>query len=170
MPFVKDSLSLLIEASDIDTKRSSKSILRESAVRSSYKKIKKAANVVKYGPEIVPVIKMSDGKYYTEMNFLHPYMKSAGISSIVEALNNVALANDLDTNSVGLLIESDECVGDCISKAVECADPKRENSVLNKIDKAVSLSDKLESKGIAVRTKQEEICPECGKVKCECKK
>lgn len=169
MPFVKDALSLLIEASEIDIKRSSKSILRESTVRSNYRNIGEASEEVIYGPEIVPVVHMKDG-YYTEMSFLHPYMKSAGITSIVEALNNVASANNLDKGAVGLLIESNECVGDCISKAIESADPNKENSVLNKIDKATGLSDKLKSKGIDVKTKKQAKCKECGKVKCECKK
>ena len=169
MPFVKDTLSLLIEASEIDIKRSSKSILRESTVRSNYRNIGEASEEVIYGPEIVPVVRMKDG-YYTEMSFLHPYMKSAGITSIAEALNNVASANNLAKGAVGLLIESNECVGDCISKAIESADPNKENSVLNKIDKATGLSDKLKSKGIDVKTKKQAKCKECGKVKCECKK
>ena len=50
MPFVKDPLSLLIEASDIDIKRNTKSAVRESAVRSSYDHIEEAAAPVYYGP------------------------------------------------------------------------------------------------------------------------
>ena len=167
MPFVKDPLSLLIEASDIDIKRNTKSAVRESAVRSSYDHIEEAAAPVYYGPQIVPVVEIN-GEYFTEMNFLHPYMKSAKIKSIAEALNNVALANGLSEGGVGLLIESGDNVTECINKAIESANPKKEKSVLDKIDKAVGISDKLKGKGINVKKKKKGKCPKCGKLKCEC--
>ena len=91
----------------------------------------------------------------------------AGCGATVPLLG---FGNNLAKGAVGLLIESNECVGDCISKAIESADPNKENSVLNKIDKATGLSDKLKSKGIDVKTKKQAKCKECGKVKCECKK
>lgn len=167
MPFVKDPLSLLVEASSIDMKRSSRSILNESTIRSNYDRIEEASSAVYYGPQIVPVVEI-DGKYYTEMNFLYPYMKSAKISSIEEALNNVAIANNLEERSVGLLIESGDNVTKCINKAIESADPKKEKSVLDRVGKAINISDKLKSKGIDVKKKKSTKCPKCGKDECKC--
>lgn len=74
MPFVKDSLSLLIEASEADLRRNTRRAISESVVRSGYDRIEEAAEPVYYGPEIVPVVNIQ-GEYFTEMNFLHPYMK-----------------------------------------------------------------------------------------------
>lgn len=157
MPFVKDPLSLLIEASDIDLKRNTKVAVRESTVRSSYENIEEAAEPVYYGPDVVPVIKIGN-EFFTEMNFLHPYMKSEGITSIAEALNNVSETNGLGKGSVGLLIESDGCVSDCINKAIESCNPKKENSILNKVDKAVGVAKALKDKGINVKKKKSTEC------------
>ena len=115
----------------------------------------------------VPVVNIQ-GEYFTEMNFLHPYMKSAKIKSIAEALNNVAEANGLPVGAVGLLIESGSNVSECINKAIESANPKKEKNVLDKIGKSIDISDKLKSKGINVKKKKKGKCPKCGKLKCEC--
>jgi hypothetical protein len=149
MPFVKDSLSLLIEASGSDLKRNTKSIVRESAVRSNYHDIEEASSPVIYGANMIPVMNI-DGKYYTEMNFLYPYMKTNGIKSIAEALNDVAMANNLDDNSVGLLIESEDEVTGKLDDALECGDQCKAESVMNKINKAIDLTKNLKDKGINV--------------------
>lgn len=167
MPFVKDSLSLLIEASEVDLRRNTRRAISESVVRSGYDRIEEVAEPVYYGPEIVPVVNIQ-GEYFTEMNFLHPYMKSAKIKSIAEALNNVAEANGLPVGAVGLLIESGSNVSECIDKAIESANPKKEKNVLDKIGKSIDISDKLKSKGINVKKKKKGKCPKCGKLKCEC--
>lgn len=152
MPYVKDSLSLLVEAGSVDINYDTKSILTESAVRNGYSKIKCVSENFVYGPEMVTVVKIGD-EYFTEMSFLKPYMESNGIKSISEALNNIAYANNLDTNNVGLLIECDDNVTSCINKALESGSPKQKKNAFDKIAKAINLADKLEEKGIKVRKK-----------------
>lgn len=155
MPFVRNSFDLLIEACENDLKKNTGRVVRESTVRSSYNSIEEAAEEVFYGPEIVPVVKVGN-EFFTEMNFLHPYMKSEGITSITEALNNVAIANGLGEGGVGLLIESSKYVSDCISEAIKSNNPKKEDSVIKKIDKAVGISDALKKKGINVKKKKDD--------------
>lgn len=169
MPFVKDSLSLLIEASASDLNYSTSRVMKESTVRSNYASIEEAAETVVYAPEIVPVVQVGN-EFFTEMNFLHPFMKTNRIDSIAEALNIVAKANGLEEGAVGLLIESDKSVDECIGKALESGGAKKKDGVLDKIGKAVDLSGKLKKKGIKVKRKKPNVCPECGKVNCECKK
>ena len=167
MPFVKNALDILVEAASTDLQSNQHQIIKESSIMSGYKSIPEASHPIINGPEVVPIVDV-DGGYYTEMNFLYPYMKSAKISSIAEALNNVAAANNLSECSVGLLIESGDNVTECINKAIESADPKKEKSVLGKVSKAINISDKLKSKGIDVKKKKPAKCPKCGKTKCKC--
>lgn len=169
MPFVKDSLSLLIEASAGDILSDTKTSFSEGAVRSGYESIEEASETVVYVPEMIPVVQI-ESEYYTEMNFLYPYMKTNHIKSISEALNNVAAANNLPECSVGLLIESDCSVDATITKAIESGNQKKKDSTLNKIKDAVNISDKLKKKGIKVKKKKPVVCPECGKTVCECGK
>lgn len=167
MPFIKDPISLLIESSELDIKSDTKSVVRESAVRSSYANIESVSESVVYTPEMVTVVNIGN-EYYTEMNLLHPYMKTNEITSIAEALNNVAAANGLSEGAIGLLIESDDNVNECIDKALESGKPKKKDGILNKISKAVDLSDKLKKSGIKVKKKKSKKCPKCKKENCEC--
>lgn len=169
MPFVKDSLSLLIETAGSDLTTNTKAAMNESVIRSSYNHIAEASEPVLYGPEVVPVVK-AGGEYFTEMNFLQPFMKSSRIKSISEALNAVAEANGLEPGAVGILIESDEGVTECIEKAIESANPKKKKAALDKMGKATDIVDKLKAKGVNVKKKIGIKCKECGKVNCECKK
>lgn len=169
MPFVKDSLSLLIEASASDLNYSTTKVMKESTVRSGYASIEEVSESVVYGPEIVPVVQIGN-EFFTEMNFLHPFMKTNRINSIAEALNMVARANGLREGAIGLLIESEKGVDECIGKALESGGNKKKDGVLDKIGKAVDLSGKLKKKGIKVKKKKADVCPECGKVNCECSK
>ena len=167
MPFIKDPISLLIESSELDIKSDTKSVVRESAVRSSYANIESVSESVVYTPEMVTVVNIGN-ESYTEMNLLHPYMKTNEITSIAEALNNVAAANGLSEGAIGLLIESDDNVNECIDKALESGKPKKKDGILNKISKAVDLSDKLKKSGIKVKKKKSKKCPKCKKENCEC--
>lgn len=153
MPFVKNAMDLLIESAEADLKTDTKSVVRESTIRSGYSSISEASEPIIYGPEVVPVIQIDDG-YYTEMNFLYPFMNTNGIKSIAEALNYVAEANNLSEGDIGLLIESEGDVNECINKALESGNAKKKDNVLTKIGKAVDLTGKLKGKGIKVKKKE----------------
>lgn len=172
MPFVKDPLSLLIETSKTDLINTSR-IVKESTALSGYAGIGSVSEAVVYDPSMVTVVRI-DNEYFTEMNFLYPYMRSNGISSIAEALYHVAEANNLPRGAVGLLIESDEQI-ECNLK--EAKSNKKKNAVVDKIDKAVELKDKLKDKGIEVKKKlplkddnkkNKKVCPKCKKDPCKC--
>lgn len=168
MPFVKNAMDLLIESAEIDLKTNTKSVVKESTVRSGYSSISEASKTIIYGPEVVPVIQVDDG-YYTEMNFLYPFMSSNGIKSIVEALNYVAEANNLSKGDVGLLIESEGDVNECINKALESGNSKKKDNILTKISKTIDLSNKLKGNGIKVKKKKSEYkCPKCNKAESAC--
>ena len=167
MPFVKDSLSLLIEAANNDLNANTRETINESAIRASYSHIEEAEYEFTYGAEMVPVIKMND-KYYTEMNFLHPFMKSNNIKTITEALDEVARANRLPVKSVGLLIEAENTVDANIAKAIESGNCKKKESALAKVSKAIGIADKLKKNGYDVKKKKPTKCPECGQINCSC--
>lgn len=167
MPFVKDPISLLLECSEADLLRDTKSAIKESTIVSSYNKIEELSESVVYTPEMVTIVKIGN-EYYTEMNFLQPYMKSNGIKSIAEALNDVAVSNNLAPKSVGLLIESKESVTDKIKDAIKSNNTKKKNAALDKTKKAEELVDKLKGDGFKVKTKKDEGCNPSSKKEGKC--
>lgn len=167
MPFVKDPISLLLECSEADLLRDTKSAIKESTIVSNYNKIEELSESVVYTPEMVTIVKIGN-EYYTEMNFLQPYMKSNGIKSIAEALNDVAISNNLAPKSVGLLIESKESVTDKIKDAINSKNTKKKNAALDKTKKAEELVDKLKGDGFKVKTKKDEGCNSSSKKEGKC--
>ena len=167
MPFVKDPISLLLECSEADLLRDTKSAIKESTIVSNYNKIEELSESVVYTPEMVTIVKIGN-EYYTEMNFLQPYMKSNGIKSIAEALNDVAISNNLAPKSVGLLIESKGSVTDKIKDAINSKNTKKKNAALDKTKKAEELVDKLKDDGFNVKTKKDEGCNPSSKKEGKC--
>lgn len=171
MPYIKDTLSILAECATADVGTSKRSIVEESAIRSDYNSIEEAAEPVVITAEMVTVVKVGND-YMTEMNCLVPYMKTFGVTSVEEALNNVAVANGLPERSVGLLVESkaavDRMIEEACKKSKAAGNSKAKDACLKKVSKATDLVNKLKSKGIPVKAKKEvcskeENCPECGK-------
>ena len=157
MPYIKDTMSILAECAAMDLGTSKTSVIKESEVRSSYSSIEEASEEFTIGGEMVPVFRVGED-LLTEANLLAPYMRSNNIKSIAEALDNVAEANGLAKHSVGLMIESQECVTDMIEKACEKAkstgNNKVKDAVLSKVDKATDLVDKLKKSGYPVKKKK----------------
>ena len=157
MPFINDPYSLLLEASKQDLNRNTVNALTEGAIKTRLNSFEESANEVVITAEMVSVLKVND-QYVTEMNFLHPYMKSNGIKSVEEALDNVAFVNGLQEHSVGLLIESDDYIDAMLEKACKTASKKKDASIkdkaLNKIKKATDLPEKLKKDGFPVIKKK----------------
>ena len=170
MPFVKDITSLLIECAGNDIKTDTRKSIRESVLKTQYASIKEATQTVVYSAEMVPVIQLPEG-VFTEMSFLHPFMKTNNIKSITTALNIVAEANKLPHGGVGLMIESKEAINKKINDA-KAKGAKAEEKAKETVDKANKVVEKLKDKGIPVITKKEQCCSECGKPisECKCKK
>jgi hypothetical protein len=173
MPYIKDTLSILAECASADVGMSKKTIVEEAGIRSAYDSLEETAEPVFISAEMVTVVKVGND-YMTEMNCLVPFMKSYGIKSVEEALNDVAIANGLPERSVGLLVESKESVARMIQEATKkskaAKNSKAKNACLGKVQKATDLVNKLKSKGFSVKTKKEECGDnECGKVS-ECDK
>lgn len=152
MPFIKNPINILAECAASDIKSTSE-IVKESAVRSYYNNIEEAEELVTSSAEMVPVIKIGES-YYTETNYLAPFMRDHNIKSIAEALSAVSKANDLDDKDVGLLVEPKECVSSMIEKACKCENSKVKDNVLNKVDKANKLIKNLKDKGYKVKAKK----------------
>lgn len=158
MPYIKDSFSILAECAAIDLP-DTRRVVRESEVRSEYENIEEAAADYTVVAEMVPVVPIGD-EYYTEAQFMAPFMRDAGIKSMAEALDLIAEANGLPEKSVGLLIESNCSVTGMIEKACQKESAKgKENkikdAVMDKIDKATDLAKNLKSKGYPVKRKKD---------------
>lgn len=115
MPYIKDTFSILAECAAIDLPNTER-VVRESQIISDYESIEEAETDYVVVAEMVPVVQIGE-EYFTEAQFLAPFMRDAGIKSMTEALDAVAESNNLPEKSVGLLIESSKDVNKFISKA-----------------------------------------------------
>ena len=122
-----------------------------------------------------------DGEFYTEMQYIAPYMQNNDIANIAEALDNIAYANNLNKHAVGLIVESQECVTSKIKEALA----NKNFKFLGKVKKGEDLASRLKSNGFKVKKKKSsknestgfieseskkgvKCCPECGLPIAEC--
>ena len=171
--FIKDPYSLLAEAAELDLNINTAAALTESQVNTIMESFDEVDEDVVYTAEMVSVIKVGDD-YLTEMNTLYPYMKSNNITSVAEALNNVAAVNGLQEKAVGLLIESDDRTAEMIQEACKKGGKAKEKA-LDKIKKATKIPAKLKKEGFPVKKKKSKTAKDeaCAKEGCKsegCKK
>ena len=150
--FIKDPYSLVAEAAELDLSINTAAALTESQVNTIMESFDEVDEDVVYTAEMVSVIKVGDD-YLTEMNTLYPYMKSNNITSVAEALNNVAAVNGLQEKAVGLLIESDDRTAEMIQEACKKGGKAKEKA-LDKIKKATKIPAKLKKEGFPVKKKK----------------
>ena len=150
--FIKDPYSLLAEAAELDLSINTAAALTESQVNTIMESFDEVDEDVVYTAEMVSVIKVGDD-YLTEMNTLYPYMKSNNITSVAEALNNVAAVNGLQEKAVGLLIESDDRTAEMIQEACKKGGKAKEKA-LDKNKKATKIPAKLKKEGFPVKKKK----------------
>ena len=150
--FIKDPYSLLAEAASMDLSVNTSVALTESQVNTIMESFDEVSEDVVYTAEMVSVVKVG-GDYLIEMNALYPYMKSNNITSVAEALNNVAAVNGLQEKAVGLLIESDDRTAEMIQEACKKGGKAKEKA-LDKIKKATKIPAKLKKEGFPVKKKK----------------
>lgn len=170
--FIKDPYSLLAEAASMDLSVNTSVALTESQVNTIMESFDEVSEDVVYTAEMVSVVKVG-GDYLVEMNALYPYMKSNNITSVAEALNNVAAVNGLQEKAVGLLIESDDRTAEMIQEACKKGGKAKEKA-LDKIKKATKIPAKLKKEGFPVKKKKsktakDEACAKEGCTKEGCK-
>ena len=150
--FIKDPYSLLAEAASMDLSVNTSVALTESQVNTIMESFDEVNEDVVYTAEMVSVVQVG-GDYLVEMNALYPYMKSNNITSVAEALNNVAAVNGLQEKAVGLLIESDDRTAEMIQEACKKGGKAKEKA-LDKIKKATKIPAKLKKEGFPVKKKK----------------
>lgn len=150
--FIKDPYSLLAEAASMDLSVNTSVALTESQVNTIMESFDEVSEDVVYTAEMVSVVKVG-GDYLVEMNALYPYMQSNNITSVAEALNNVAAVNGLQEKAVGLLIESDDRTAEMIQEACKKGGKAKEKA-LDKIKKATKIPVKLKKEGFPVKKKK----------------
>lgn len=164
--FIKDPYSLLAEAASIDLSVNTSVALTESQVNTIMESFDEVNEDVVYTAEMVSVVQVG-GDYLVEMNALYPYMQSNKITSVAEALNNVARVNGLQEKSVGLLIESDDKTKSLIEAAAKKGGKAKEKA-MDKIKKATKIPAKLKKEGFPVKKKKSKgsAKDECGDKGC----
>lgn len=105
-------------------------------------------NLVAYRREMVPVFQ-NESKYYIEMDNVMKYMESANIKDVSEAMENIAEANDISTDSLSLVIESKEYMESVMESAIEMS-KTGDKSLLENCELSIKLLNMLESEGINV--------------------
>ena len=150
--FVKDAFKILVEAATDDLAADTAEQLENDQIISTYNDLDECGDTYSVTAEMVAVVKIGD-EYFTEMNYLAPYMQDANIKSVVEAINNVAKANGLNEGDVGLLVDSQDSIDEMIEVAVAKGGKAKANT-LAKLAKAENLFGKLKSSGVAVKKKK----------------
>lgn len=173
---IDNPFNLLLEAAQSDIMNDTEGSLTESAILKRMDSIEECSRTIVISPEAVPVFNV-DECYLVEMNAIAGYMKSTGIKSIMEALDNICEANELEPYSVGLLVESDSEIQSMLEKAnAKCkkdGNKKAKNAMLDKIKKSTDITDKLKKNGYPVKKKKSVKAKDeaCGDSKAEaCKK
>ena len=175
--FIRNPYDLLLEAAGNDLTANTEGYITENAIHESLNNIEELDEDVIIGPEMVPVLKVSES-YLVEMNSIASFMKTNGIKSTERALDLIAEANNMMPKDVGLLIESDDYVDSMLEKAnanfKKTKNKKAKNKVLEKVKKATKLTDKLKKDGYTVKKKRsckDEACEKeaCGTKKEACK-
>ena len=158
----KDAMSLLAECAVQDLSVNTEGAIKESTIRSTYSNIPEVSEESVFEAQMVPVQKIGED-YMVEAYSIYPFMNSYGIKAMSEALDYVAEANNLPPKSVGLLIESQECVTDMIDCAItaakESGNQKQKTGALAKVGKVEKLADALQKAGYKVKKK----CSKCKK-------
>lgn len=148
MAFIKDAYTLLSEAALLES--DTEAIVTENEIMQRLNDIEEVSEEVVITAEMVSVISVGED-YLVEINNLVPYMKSNGITSVAEALDNISEANNLEAKAVGLLMESDEETKKLVDNAKTKAN---KNKLLDKIKKSTDLSDNLKKNGYKVKKKK----------------
>lgn len=155
---IDNPFNLLLEAAQGDIGADTESTLKENEIVARFDSIEECTHKICIDPAAVPVFQ-DNNNYVVEMNAIAGYMKSNDIKNIEEALDNVAIANDLGLGSVGLLVESNDEVAAMLEKA-NTKGSKAKSQVLDKIKKSTDVVDKLKKKGYPVlKKKSESGCP-----------
>jgi hypothetical protein len=152
MPYIKDTFSILAECAAIDL-ADTRSAVRESEIRAAYESLDEVPDNYIVCAEMVPVMQIGS-EYYTEASFLAPYMRDNGIRGMMEALDNIAYANNLPAKSVGLLVESNCGISEMIEKACQKETCGSKEAALQKIGKATGLVKSLKDKGYPCKKKK----------------
>lgn len=150
--FIKDPYSLLAEAASMDLSVNTSVALTESQVNTIMESFDEVSEDVVYTAEMVSVVQVG-GDYLVEMNALYPYMQSNNITSVAEALNDIAKVNGLQEKAVGLLIESDDRTAEMIQEACKKGGKAKEKA-LDKIKKATKIPAKLKKEGFPIKKKK----------------
>lgn len=107
-------------------------------------------NTVAYRAEMVPVFQ-NEYQYFVEFDNMAKYMKSAEVTDVSIALDNIAEANDIDTNKLSVVIESKEYMKSVIDEAIKQS-KAGDKSLLESCELSMKLIEMMKSEGINVVT------------------
>lgn len=107
-------------------------------------------NTVAYRAEMVPVFQ-NESQYFVEFDNMAKYMKSAEVTDVSIALDNIAEANDIDTDKLSVVIESKEYMKSVIDEAIKQS-KAGDKSLLESCELSMKLIEMMKSEGINVVT------------------
>lgn len=120
-------------------------------------------NCCTYEPQVVPVFE-SDGEFFVELDNLAKVAEYNNVD-ICEAFEMVAEVNDLDIDSMNIVIESDEYIGMLIAEAKASKGSKLEKSKMNGLQKTADAIEDLKEKGAKIVKKnskgKKKKCKKC---------
>jgi len=149
-------INIMLEAAGADLSCNTQRIYTEGEMLKKYSSLETFDYNI--SENAIPIYQdKTDGGYFVELANVYPYMEYNGISTVYEALNNIAYAHGLNENQIGLLVESEGCVSCMINNAIKesnkSGNDKAREAANKKVGKVTKLIDDLIDKGVKVKKK-----------------
>lgn len=133
---------------DLDT---TENILTESVVNDFAAEIKDIPTIeegyLKYSEEVVPVFEYANGAV-VELDNLVKFMESCEISEVTDALNRLGEHYNIDPQSIGVVIESDEEFAEVLEEAKKAKDPTLKGKKTGVLNSARETLEQLKNKSV----------------------
>lgn len=130
----------------------------EEKLNNEYEELEEIEDDIDYTEEMVHLFSKTgkDGStnYLVESDMLVKYMTSKNITSIKEAFEKIAEANNINVNTMVLLVESNEFVSNIITEAKESKGSKRCKKTLNDASSTAKFLKTVKTEGIKVAKKK----------------
>lgn len=150
MGLFKRPADIIAEAGNLDLS-TTENILTESAINDFVAEVHDIPTIeegcLQYSEEVVPVFEYAGGAV-VELDNLVKFMESNSIEEVTDALNRLGEYYSIDPESIGIVIESDEELGEVLEETKKIKDPMIKGKKTDVINSAREALEKLKNSSV----------------------
>lgn len=150
MGLFKRPADIIAEAGNLDL-GTTENILTESAINDFAAEVHNIPTIeegyLQYSEEVVPVFEYAGGAV-VELDNLVKFMESNNIEEVTDALNRLGEHYNIDPESIGVVIESDEELGEVLEEAKKIKDPMIKGKKTGVLNSARETLEKLKNSSV----------------------